>query len=238
MATKLILADISQYTLTTAGFGYIDKRTISLILLTNKSLDEVINDFSNKSKTSKMSILLNDSVQGPMYENFTELNNEYTVKKNVKGYVNKINIILRKPETVVNNAELEEAIAYTVSNIPDQQALKCVSIFPTWESYINKPMSEGTRTQYNGKLVKSRQDIPVVLENQPPGIETAALYETINQENAGTLEDPIPYDQTMTVHSGKYYIENGIIYKCIRDSGQPLYASCASLVGNYFSVAE
>lgn len=59
-----------------------------------------------------------------------------------------------------------------------------------------------------------------------PSINTASLWEVINVENAGTLDDPIPYDQTMTVYNGKYYLEEGIIYKCIRDSGQPLYATC------------
>lgn len=41
----------------------------------------------------------------------------------------------------------------------------------------------------------------------------------------------------MTVYNGKYYLEDGITYKCVRDPGQPLYATCASLVGNYFEVA-
>lgn len=31
---------------------------------------------------------------------------------------------------------------------------------------------------------------------------------------------------------------NEKIYKCIRCSGQPLYATCESLIGNYFEVAE
>lgn len=65
----------------------------------------------------------------------------------------------------------------------------------------------------------------------------SCLWEVIDVEHAGTLEDPIPYDQTMTVYNGKYYLEEGITYKCVRDSGQPLYATCASLVGNYFEVA-
>ena len=91
------------------------------------------------------------------------------------------------------------------------------------------------------KLYEVRQDISVVLENQPPGIETAALYVVIDQEHEGTLEDPIPYDQMMEVFAGKYYLEDGIIYICNRDSGQPLYATCASLAGDsrsYFSVVE
>lgn len=237
--TKLTLADGSQYNLTTAGFSYADadKRTIGFELLTNQTLDEVITAFGDKSKTSKMTVSLDSDVDGPTYEAYTELANSYAVKKDVQGYSNKISLKLSTPETVIDNEELQTAISYTVANIPDQEALDCISIFPEWESYIGKSMPEGVRTQYEGKLYKSRQEIPTVLANQPPGIETAALYVVIDQEHEGTLEDPIPYDQMMEVFAGKYYIEDGIIYKCIRDSGQPLYATCASLVGNYFEIA-
>ena len=238
--TILKLADGSQYNLTTAGFSYADaeKRTIGFELLTNQTLDEVITAFGDKSKTSKMTVSLDSDVDGPTYEGYTELANSYSVKKDVQGYSNKISIKLSTPETVIDNEELQTAISYIVANIPDQEALDCISIFPEWESYIGKSMPEGVRTQYEGKLYKSRQEIPTVLANQPPGIETAALYVVIDQEHEGTLEDPIPYDQMMEVSNGKYYLEDGIIYKCIRDSGQPLYATCASLVGNYFEVAE
>lgn len=238
--TILKLADGSQYNLTTAGFSYADseKRTIGIELLTNQTLDEVITAFGDKTKTSKMTVSLDSDVDGPTYEGYTELANSYAVKKDVQGYSNKISIKLSIPENVIDNEELQTAISYTVANIPDQEALDCISIFPEWESYIGKSMPEGVRTQYEGKLYKSRQEIPTVLANQPPGIETAALYVVIDQEHEGTLEDPIPYDQMMEVFNGKYYLEDEIIYKCIRDSGQPLYATCASLVGNYFEVAE
>ena len=120
--------------------------------------------------------------------------------------------------------------------LPDEEAVKIPYCYDSWESFIGKSLKAGDRVQYNGKLWKVRQEIPTVLENQFPSVETAALYEVIDIEHEGTLEDPIPYDQTMTVYEGKYYIENEKIYKCIRDSGQPLYATCESLVGNYFEL--
>lgn len=241
--TKLTLADGSQYDLTVAGFSYADsdKKTVCLELLTNKDLDAVITDFNDASKTSQMAVTLDGDVEGPVYSGFTELENDYNVKKDVQEHENKISLKLSKTETTIDSEELQTAINYTVTNIPDQEALDCISIFPKWESYIGKSMSEGTRTQYNGKLYKARQEIPTVLANQPPGIETAALYVVIDQEHGGTLEDPIPYDQMMEVFAGKYYLEDGIIYICNRDSGQPLYATCASLAGDsrsYFSVVE
>lgn len=161
---------------------------------------------------------------------------EYKVdNKNQEIY----HIVLVKPEEEVELTEDQNfALNLAVMNMSDANALKCISIFPTWESYIGKKLTTGIRVQYKGELWKVRQDIDVVLENQAPSIDTAALYERIDEEHEGTLEDPIPYVNTMTVYKDKYYVEDGVIYKCIRDSGQPLYASCASQVRNYFEKVE
>lgn len=119
--------------------------------------------------------------------------------------------------------------------LPDSEAVKIHLCYDPWES--DKAYKVGDRVECDDKLWKCRQ-AHTSQENWKPSIETASLWEVIDVEHAGTLEDPIPYDQTMTVYNGKYYQEEGIIYKCIRDSGQPLYATCASLVGNYFEVAQ
>ena len=118
--------------------------------------------------------------------------------------------------------------------LDDTEAAKLPLCYDSWTT--DKAYKVGDRVECDGKLWKCRQ-AHTSQENWKPSINTASLWEVINVENAGTLDDPIPYDQTMTVYNGKYYLEEGIIYKCIRDSGQPLYATCASLVGNYFEVA-
>lgn len=143
----------------------------------------------------------------------------------------------RQNNTMKSMMERQAQVAF-LSDFPDEEAIKIPYCYDSWTSYIGKLLAEGDRIEYEGKLWKVRQDIPTVLENQPPSIETASLYEVIDVEHAGTIDDPIPYDQTMTVYKDKYYIEDGITYKCIRDSEQPLYATCASLVGNYFELAE
>ncbi len=56
----------------------------------------------------------------------------------------------------------------------------------------------------------------------------------IDEIHLGNKYDPIPYDVNLTVFKDKYYIYNDVIYKCIRDSEQPLYATPDALVGNYF----
>lgn len=118
--------------------------------------------------------------------------------------------------------------------LPDVEAAKILLCYDSWKT--DTAYKVGDRVESDGKLWKCRQ-AHTSQEDWKPSIRTASLWEVINVENAGTLDDPIPYDQTMTVYNGKYYLEDGIIYKCVRDSGQPLYATCASLVGNYFEVA-
>lgn len=135
-------------------------------------------------------------------------------------------------------SEQSFAIACAIPLMTNDQILQCVSVLPEWKSFIGGKMEAHQRFQFNKEAWESRQEISVVLEGQEPGMSTAALYQRIESKHAGTQEDPIPYSQLMTVYKDKYYIEDGIIYKCTRDSEQPLYATCASLVGNYFEKVE
>ena len=92
------------------------------------------------------------------------------------------------------------------------------------------------KVQHGGKLYKVRQDVNPVLENQPPSVDTAALYEEINETHAGTAEDPIPYNNNMTLEEGKYYSQDGVTYLCTRDTEIPVYNPLKDLVGIYVEV--
>lgn len=137
-------------------------------------------------------------------------------------------------ETSLQAMMTASARASFLAELSDEKAAMIPLCYDAWTT--DKAYKVGDRVECVGKLWKCRQ-AHTSQENWKPSIETASLWELIGVEHAGTLEDPIPYDQTMTVYNGKYYLEEGIKYKCIRDSGQPLYATCASLVGNYFEVA-
>ena len=88
----------------------------------------------------------------------------------------------------------------------------------------------------NGSKVWGRN--PAVLENQPPSIHTAALYEEINETHAGTLEDPIPYERNMVLEQGKYYFQYGVIYKCVTGSGVGYDADLTELLALLGKVEE
>lgn len=146
----------------------------------------------------------------------------------------------QKDEKAEQEEKLEQmmfasARASFLNELGDKEAAKLALCYDPWTT--DKAYKVGDRVECDGKLWKCRQ-AHTSQENWKPSINTASLWEVINVEKAGTLDDPILYDQTMTVYNGKYYLEEGIIYKCVRDSRQPLYATCASLVGNYFEVAK
>lgn len=146
-----------------------------------------------------------------------------------------------KVSTSPRQADIAALMLMTINTISldDQQSLKVKSLYPTWESFIGKQLEKDTKIQYNGKLFKVVQ-AHTAQEDWKPGIDTASLYTEIVEDHAGTLEDPIPYpaDGNMTIYNGKYYVENGIIYLCIRDSQQPLYVALSSVIDNYVQIAQ
>lgn len=131
--------------------------------------------------------------------------------------------------------EIANAIIELKKAITDEQALLVKSLYPTWEDLVaqNKTVESGYRFIYNNKLYKTLQSTYTFMSHWVPGSGTESLFTVINETNAGTLEDPIPYEGNMELFNGKYYIQNGIVYKCTRDSGQPLYHALSDLIGLY-----
>ena len=176
----------------------------------------------------------------------------------VEEYYNYLNIVKDIKEKVYKDFDVVKKVTDAVSprqvdllkfinlvvnsiTISDNDSLKIKSLYPDWNEFINKSLSAGTKIRYNNRLYKVRQEIATVLDldgYRPSDITVAALYEEINETHGGTLEDPIPYNTNMELFKDKYYIQDGIIYKCIRDSEQPLYHPLAQLVGLYVEVAE
>lgn len=150
-------------------------------------------------------------------------------------------ITLSKPEGEEPEGGLTQeqsfAIACAIPLMTNDQILQCVSVLPEWKSFIGGKMEAHQRFQFNKEVWESRQEIPVVLEGQEPGISTATLYQRIESSHAGTQEDPVPYSPLMSVYKDKYYTQNDALYLCLEDSGQPLYADCESLP-RYLQKAE
>lgn len=105
-------------------------------------------------------------------------------------------------------------LAVGAASLDDAQSLQVKSLYPAWEDFIGKPLPEGRKVRYGGELYAVRQDIAVVLENQPPSTDTLALYRAIEEAHGGTADDPVPYRQNMALEPGKYYVQDGVKYVC------------------------
>lgn len=118
------------------------------------------------------------------------------------------------------------------TDISNEEALDYMAIIYPWDFYLDKVLTEGMMVTYEDKPWRVRQT-HTPLEIYPPSLATASLYEAIDKEHDGTLEDPIPYNPPMEIFIDKYYIENNEIYKCIRNSDTALSHSLSALVGIY-----
>lgn len=118
----------------------------------------------------------------------------------------------------------------------DLDALAVKDIYPAWDSLIGQTVNVDFKLTYDGKLYKVIQ-AHTVQADWIPGVGTESLYTVIDEGHAGTLDDPIPYDGNMELFEGMYYIQNGVTYRCTRNSGQPVYHALSDLVGLYVEVA-
>lgn len=137
-------------------------------------------------------------------------------------------------------AAVRNLMAVTKSGIntmalTDSEALRVKDLYPEWASGID--VKTGEKYLYEGGLWKVRQD-HTTQEGWEPSMDTASLWERIDEEHAGTLEDPIPYTPPMELFNGKYYTQDGVKYLCNRDSGQALSYNLAELVGLYVELVE
>lgn len=153
-----------------------------------------------------------------------------------------LEILLKPIEEIPGNAvdsQVTLLLRMTINtmSLTDEQALQVKSLYPEWSANIGKAMKAGIRVLHENRLYNVRQAV-TALGHQPPGSTgMAAIYSEINESNAGTLADPVPYDSTagMTLEVGTYYVEEGIIYVCTREIAavHPLSA----LVGHYVELA-
>ena len=125
--------------------------------------------------------------------------------------------------------QLRQLIEQLAVTLDDETALTGVELFPIWT--IDRAYAVGDKVQHNGKLWRCIQ-----AHTSQTGWEpeiAASLWTEICESHAGTLEDPIPYSGNMALESGKYYMQDGKIYRCIRDTGNPVYNALSELVGLY-----
>ena len=126
--------------------------------------------------------------------------------------------------------------------VEDATALRMIVFYPEWESgkayTSDNGCPVGYKTTRNGRLWKLRQE-HTSQDNWAPGeTGTESLWEEICESHDGTKYDPIPYNGNMALENGKYYTQDGVLYKCTRDTGNPVYHALSALVGTYVEVVN
>ena len=132
---------------------------------------------------------------------------------------------MRKTEAL----KLRHHIETAVQSLADSEALEVRVLHPEWAS--DTDYTAGYKVQRSGSLWRCLQAHTSQAGWEPEN--AASLWTEICESHAGTLEDPIPYSGNMALESGKYYSQNSKIYRCTRDTVNPVYNALSELVGLY-----
>ena len=118
-------------------------------------------------------------------------------------------------------------------SVDDNTALRMLEFYPEWAA--GTAYTAGYKVKRNGKLWRVLQAHTAQVGWEPEN--APALWTEICETHAGTLNDPIPYSGNMALESGKYYIQDGVIYLCNRNTVNPVYNPLAELVEIYVEIA-
>lgn len=104
-------------------------------------------------------------------------------------YQDEIQLEKAMQEATLKTMMAAKARASFLDELDDTEAAKIPLYYDAWKT--DTAYKVGDRVEWYGKLWKCRQ-AHTSQENCKPTMKTAGLWEVINVENAGTLEDPIP----------------------------------------------
>lgn len=122
--------------------------------------------------------------------------------------------------------------------VDDNTALRMKSYYPAFDSIVGKTVKKGFKFTHNDKLWQVIQPELTIQGHYPPGRGTESLYTEICESYDGSEYDPIPYDNNMALENGKFYTQGNVLYKCFRDTINPVYNPLSELVGLYVTVED
>ena len=124
------------------------------------------------------------------------------------------------------------------AELPDAQAAQVPTLYPDWRA--GEVVKPGDRRYYppTDKLYKVRDGQGHTTQADWTPDVTPTMWEVIDVEHAGTLDDPIPAAANMEYFKDKYYVEAGTVYRCTRDTQQPVSQLPRELVGVYFEAVQ
>lgn len=180
----------------------------------------------------------------PLSEKKLESPDDFEEIDKPEGYeqrpvINHVKRLKRTNELIAQNIKEMNSLELTAV-----EALEVADWFPQWGVDFKEgdTLKKGFKFTFEDKLFAVLQD-HIVLAHYEPSINTAALYVEVTPEynetgeELGTLENPIEYSGNMVLEEGKHYIQDGVTYRCTRDSVNPVYHSLKDLLGLYVEEA-
>ena len=116
--------------------------------------------------------------------------------------------------------------------VDDQTACRMKEFYPAWAAGI--AYTAGYKVHHNGRLWRCLQAHTSQEGWEPENVP--ALWEELCETHDGSRYDPIPYEGSMALVSGKHYSQDGVTYLCSRDTVNPVYNPLRELVGLYVEV--
>ena len=125
-----------------------------------------------------------------------------------------------------------EALADT---LPDEKAASAPFLSRAWEPDGTYAVDD--RRRYGDILYKCITAHEALNDpNRAPDLAHSLWTPIADPSEDGSREHPIHWVQGMEIHNGKYYLENGVLYRGTRDSGIGMSFPLASLIGQYVEV--
>lgn len=147
---------------------------------------------------------------------------------------------MSEESALIQKARMYRAIIEDVMKSADKElVVRAPSLLPQWK--VGEVLYVGDRRYYSktNLAYEVRQDHTTQADWTPD--ITPNLYIPISIDSDGTLDNPITAVAGMKYYYNKYYIEDGIIYKCTREDavdGVVLQYLPSQLVGLYFEKVE
>ena len=136
---------------------------------------------------------------------------------------------MKRSHALMLRAMIEKAAV----SLSDTDALDAVELFPVWK--VGVDYSAGTRARDGEELFKCIQPHTSQADWRPS--ITPALWQKVEKPGQGdTPDNPIPWSWGLEIFAGKYYSQDDVIYRGIRDSGVGIFADLSALIGNYVEV--
>ena len=125
-------------------------------------------------------------------------------------------------------------ISEKINDVPmtTEESLELAGFFPKWTEGMD--LAIGKKVSYEGSLFEVVQAHTSQADWNPRS--AVSLFKVVQVDSEGTEDDVIAWEQGMVLEEGKYYLDGGVKYKCLRDSINPLWYSLDVLVGNYVEV--